>query len=109
MIPRIPTDPRLRAERKADLLMASELLRGQAQSAVDDLGGRADGLVRRVEVGPGLEEHLVLVNHVLVEQLDVLRPVDEQGAHAPGVVPPDPNHLPGHLATRPAHRDGVPR
>jgi hypothetical protein len=47
MIPRIPHDPRLRAERKADLLLASELLRGQAQLAVDDLGQRADGWVRR--------------------------------------------------------------
>lgn len=61
MIPRIPTDPRLRAERKADLLMASELLRGQAQSAVDDLGGRADGLVRRVLVVRGwLSDPVVL-------------------------------------------------
>lgn len=48
MIPRIPHDPRQRAERKADLLLASELLRGQAQLAVDDLGQRADGWVRRV-------------------------------------------------------------
>jgi len=48
MIPRIPSDPRLRDERKANLLLASELLRGQAQIAVDDLGGRADGLVNRV-------------------------------------------------------------
>lgn len=48
MIPRIPSDPRLRAERKANLLLASELLRGQAQIAVDDLGERADGLVNRV-------------------------------------------------------------
>jgi hypothetical protein len=48
MIPRIPHDPRLRAERKADLLLASGLLRGQAQLAVDDLGQRADGWVRRV-------------------------------------------------------------
>ena len=50
MIPRIPHDPRLRAERKANLLLASELLRGQAQLAVDDLGQRADGWVRRVLV-----------------------------------------------------------
>ena len=48
MIPRIPQDPRLRAERKANLLLASELLRGQAQRDVDDLGQRADGLVNRV-------------------------------------------------------------
>jgi len=48
MIPRIPSDPRLRAERKANLLLASELLRGQTQTAVDDLGERADGLVNRV-------------------------------------------------------------
>ena len=47
MIPRIPHDPRQRAERKADLLLASELLRGQAGLAVDDLGQRADGWVRR--------------------------------------------------------------
>lgn len=50
MIPRIPHDPHLRAERKANLLLASELLRGQAQIAVADLGERADGLVRRVRV-----------------------------------------------------------
>lgn len=48
MIPRIPADPAERAERKANLLLASELLRGQATLAVDDLGGRADGLVVRV-------------------------------------------------------------
>ena len=49
MIPRIPSDPRLRAERKANLLLASELLRGQAQLALDDVGERADGWVRRVQ------------------------------------------------------------
>ena len=48
MIPRIPTDPALRARRKADLLLASGLLRGQAQLAVDDIGQRADGWVVRV-------------------------------------------------------------
>jgi len=48
MIPRIPQDPLLRSERKANLLLASELLRGQAQRDVDDLGQRADGLVNRV-------------------------------------------------------------
>ena len=47
MIPRIPHDPRLRAERKADLLLASGLLRGQAGLAVDDLGQRADGWARQ--------------------------------------------------------------
>lgn len=50
MIPRIPADPALRAQRKANLLLASELLRGQAQTAVDDIGQRADGLVHRVLV-----------------------------------------------------------
>ncbi|HEY8876303.1 MAG TPA: hypothetical protein VIN03_01995 [Roseateles sp.] len=48
MIPRIPADPALRAQRKADLLLASGLLRGQAALAVDDLGGRADGWVSRI-------------------------------------------------------------
>jgi hypothetical protein len=48
MIPRIPADPALRSQRKADLLLASELLRGQAALAVDDLGGRADGWANRV-------------------------------------------------------------
>lgn len=48
MIPRIPADPAQRAERKANLLLASGLLRGQAALAVDDLGQRADGWVRRV-------------------------------------------------------------
>ena len=47
MIPRIPDDPRLRDERKANLLLASELLRGQAARDVDDLGERADVVVRR--------------------------------------------------------------
>lgn len=47
MIPRIPEDPVRRAQRKADLLMASQLLRGQAVLAVDDLGGRADHWGRR--------------------------------------------------------------
>ena len=50
MIPRIPADPALRGQRKANLLLASELLRGQAQTAVDDIGQRADGLVHRVLV-----------------------------------------------------------
>lgn len=47
MIPRIPQDPYLRAERKANLLLASELLRGQVQRDVNDLGERGDGLVNR--------------------------------------------------------------
>ncbi|MDG0856819.1 hypothetical protein [Roseateles puraquae] len=42
MIPRIPDDPGARAERKANLLLASEVMRGQAALAVDDLGERAD-------------------------------------------------------------------
>ena len=42
MIPRIPDDPVARAERKANLLLASEVMRGQAALAVDDLGARAD-------------------------------------------------------------------
>ncbi|MDR7270832.1 hypothetical protein J2X20_003490 [Pelomonas saccharophila] len=48
MIPRIPTDPVQRAERKANLLLASELMRGQAALSVDDVGQRADGWVRRI-------------------------------------------------------------
>lgn len=48
MIKRIPTDPAARSQRKADLLMASALLRGQAALAVDELGQRADGWVQRV-------------------------------------------------------------
>lgn len=48
MIPRIPADPAARAERKANLLLASEVMRGQAALAVDDLGQRADGLAVRV-------------------------------------------------------------
>lgn len=44
---RIPTDPARRAQRKADLLLASQLLRGQAVIAVDDLGRRADQWGRR--------------------------------------------------------------
>lgn len=53
MIPRIPADRALRSRRKANLLLASELLRGQATAAVDDLGERADGLVNRVLVVRG--------------------------------------------------------
>lgn len=49
MISRIPVSPQQRAERKANLLLASALLRGQATLAVDDLGGRADVWVRRVQ------------------------------------------------------------
>lgn len=48
MIPRIPTDPVARAERKANLLLASEVMRGQAALAVDDLGSRADRWAVRV-------------------------------------------------------------
>lgn len=44
----IPNDPAQRAERKANLLLASELLRAQAALAVDDIGQRADGWVVRV-------------------------------------------------------------
>jgi hypothetical protein len=47
VIPKLPTDPARRAERKADLLLASQLLRGQAVLAVDDLGERADVWGRR--------------------------------------------------------------
>ena len=48
MIPKIPADPVARAERKANLLLASEVLRGQAALAVDDLGGRADRWAVRI-------------------------------------------------------------
>ena len=48
MIPRIPADPVQRSERKANLLLASELMRGQAALSVDDVGQRADGWVRRI-------------------------------------------------------------
>lgn len=48
MTPRIPADPAQRAERKANLLLASELLRGQAALSVDDLGQRADGWALRL-------------------------------------------------------------
>lgn len=44
---RIPTEPAARSQRKADLLLASGLLRGQAGLALDDLGGRADVWGRR--------------------------------------------------------------
>lgn len=57
MIPRIPADPALRAQRKADLLLASELLRGQSALAVDDLGQRADGWVRRILAWRDLLSH----------------------------------------------------
>lgn len=48
MIPRIPDNPALRSERKANLLLASEVVRGQAALCVDDLGQRADGWVVRI-------------------------------------------------------------
>ncbi len=48
MIPKIPADPAERAERKANLLLASALLRGQAAVAVDELAGRADGWAVRL-------------------------------------------------------------
>jgi hypothetical protein len=47
MRPRIPADPMQRSQRKADLLMASALIRRQVVLATDDLGERADGWVRR--------------------------------------------------------------
>ncbi|MFT7722387.1 MAG: hypothetical protein QM788_06110 [Roseateles sp.] len=50
MIPRLPATPAARAQRKADLLLASGLMREQAVLSLDDVGGRADGLVRRVLV-----------------------------------------------------------
>ena len=53
MIPTIPDDPRLRDERKANLLLASELLRGQVGRDVDDLGERADAVVHRALVVRG--------------------------------------------------------
>lgn len=48
MIPRIPGDPVLRERRKADLLLASQLLRGQVVLTADDLGERADLWGRRL-------------------------------------------------------------
>lgn len=47
MIPKIPSDPAKRDQRKADLILASELLRVQTMDAVDDLGQRADLWGRR--------------------------------------------------------------
>lgn len=48
MIPKIPDDPAARAQRKANLLLASEVMRGQAALAADDLGERADRWAVRV-------------------------------------------------------------
>jgi len=53
----IPADRAQRAERKADLLLASALLRDQAALAVDDLGGRADGWTRRLLAWRALLSH----------------------------------------------------
>ncbi|KQW45416.1 MULTISPECIES: hypothetical protein [unclassified Roseateles] len=61
MITRIPTDPALRSRRKADLLLASQLLRGQAALAVDDLGGRADGWVLRVRAWRKVLSHPIVL------------------------------------------------
>jgi len=61
MIPRIPDDPALRAQRKANLLLASELMRGQAALCVDDLGGRADGWVVRILAWRKLLTHPVVL------------------------------------------------
>lgn len=47
MIPRLPTDPQQRAQRKADLLMASALVRNQVMLNAEDLGARADVWGRR--------------------------------------------------------------
>jgi hypothetical protein len=47
MIPRIPTDPARRARRKADLLLASAVMRGELMLDVQDVGGRADVWGRR--------------------------------------------------------------
>jgi hypothetical protein len=61
MIPRIPQDPDLRVERKANLLLASELLRGQMLRDVNDLGRRGDGVVNRVlKVRDWLSDPVVL-------------------------------------------------
>jgi hypothetical protein len=61
MIPRIPQDPDLRAERKANLLLACELLRGQMLRDVSDLGRRGDGVVNRVlKVRDWLSDPVVL-------------------------------------------------
>ncbi|MFG6467131.1 hypothetical protein [Roseateles sp. BYS87W] len=47
MIPHIPDDPAARLRRKEDLLLASEVMRGQAVAAVCDLGERGDRWGRR--------------------------------------------------------------
>ncbi|MCE4555681.1 hypothetical protein [Pelomonas cellulosilytica] len=60
MIPRIPQDPALRTERKENLLLASTLLRGQMERDLDDLGERADGVARRVQVLRGWLKHPAL-------------------------------------------------
>jgi hypothetical protein len=43
---RLPADPRARARRKQDLLLASGLAREQAAGAIDELGQRADKVAR---------------------------------------------------------------
>ena len=48
MIPKLPADPAARAQRKANLLLASELMRGQAVAAFDQVGERADGWANRL-------------------------------------------------------------
>lgn len=42
-----PADPASRERRKQDLVMASQVLRGQADFALASLGGRADTIVNR--------------------------------------------------------------
>lgn len=58
---RTPTGPERRARRKADLLLASALLREQSALAVDDLGGRADGWARRVQAWRAALSHPVVL------------------------------------------------
>ncbi len=65
MIPKIPADPAERAERKANLLLASALLRGQAAVAVDELAGRADGWAVRLMAWRNLLSNPIVLARVL--------------------------------------------
>jgi hypothetical protein len=61
MRPRISAQSAARDERKANLLLASQLLRGQAALAVDDVGQRADSWVLRVVAWRNLLTHPAVV------------------------------------------------
>jgi hypothetical protein len=76
----VPEDPAERSQRKQDLLMASQLLRLQADQSLGVIGDKADGIARRAQqVQAFVRQPAVMYGTGLVSLAWLLRPRRRRG------------------------------